>query len=127
MPDRPLIAAGSPTVTRPRPAGSPARPPVPWIDRLVSSPTVRSGYTSAVVHLVLLSVLAIMLIERPARERPRRLELSFATTGDAAGHGGAVAPPALIELAGPEPREADEPARADPADRETDKAGVVAT
>jgi hypothetical protein len=131
MPDRLLIATTPPLSASPRPAVSPAparpRPEVPWIERLVSSPTVRSGYTSAVVHLVLLSVLAVMLIPRPARERPRPLELSFATTGDAAGRGGTVALPVPIELAGPEPNEADEPARADAADHETDKAAVVAT
>jgi hypothetical protein len=94
MPDRspPPAPSIAPAPVRRRPAAS-------WIDRLVASPAVRSGYTSAVVHLVLLSVLALLLVERPRRERPRRLELSFAAAGAAAGPGGAVEPAPPIELA----------------------------
>ena len=102
----------------PSPPPAPPMAPAPtrlrreasWIDRLVSSPAVRSGYTSAVVHLVLLSVLALLLIEPPRPEQPRRLHLSFAAAGPAAGPGHAVEPAPPVELADPTARATDDQA-----------------
>jgi hypothetical protein len=53
-------------------------PPRPLVQRVVASQTVRSGYTSAVVHVILLTLLALVWIEPPDRRRPRPLELAFA-------------------------------------------------
>lgn len=52
--------------------------PRPLVQRFVASPAVRSGYTSAVVHVILLTLLALVWIEPPDRRRHRPLELAFA-------------------------------------------------
>ena len=54
-----------------------AASPRPLVQRFVTSPAVRSGYTSAVVHVLLLTILALLWIEPPDRRRPRPLELLF--------------------------------------------------
>jgi len=51
--------------------------PAPLVHRVVTSPAVRSGYTSAVVHVLLLTLLAFLWVEPPVRRPTRPLELLF--------------------------------------------------
>jgi len=60
-------------------------PPRGWIERLVRSPLVRSGYLSLAGHL-LLALLAAIVAWGPARpQRPRPLQLAFARPDTDAG------------------------------------------
>jgi hypothetical protein len=93
------------------PADRGAPPPAP-IERLVGSPAVRSGYASALVHVVVLTLLALVFFDdrAPAR-RPRLIidsaaapaeEIGTDTPADAAmldvPAGGAVAAEAFVAL-----------------------------
>lgn len=69
------------------------RPCRPWIERLVASPTVRSGYASLAGHLSVAIVLALALIEPAVRRPPRPLRLSFGETREATGE-----PTAVVDL-----------------------------
>lgn len=67
------------------------RRPIPWIERLVASATVRAGYASVVGHVVLLALLGLWFIEPPRRFQPRPIILTLpdhavpeAGSGDAA-------------------------------------------
>ncbi len=51
----------------------------PWIDRVLRSPAVRSGYTSLVVHLLLAIALAVLALRGVDRPRPRPTLISFAS------------------------------------------------
>jgi len=85
------------------------------IQRLVASPTVRSGYTSAVVHLLVLIGLALLWIDRRPPPRPRPIVIAIAAATDAAAESGAAAaaalmpgppaaaPPPVVPLAAAEP------------------------
>jgi hypothetical protein len=92
MPDRSYPVQPAPDVQ-----DRAAAPPRPLVQRFVASPAVRSGYTSAVVHVILLTLLALLWIEPPDRRRPRPLELAF------------TAPRPEAATAGAERAEADEP------------------
>lgn len=50
----------------------------PWLDRLLRSPAVRSGYVSLVLHLVIAISLAILALHAPEQSRQRPLVISFA-------------------------------------------------
>jgi hypothetical protein len=66
------------------------------IQRLVASPTVRSGYMSAVVHMLALIGLALFWIDgrEPPRPRPIVIAISDASTAD--DEGGAAAAEAVM-------------------------------
>ena len=49
---------------------------VPWVDRVVRSPAVRSGYTSLAGHLLLCILLAILALEKKTEPRPLHLVFS---------------------------------------------------
>jgi len=66
------------------------------IQRLVASPTVRSGYTSAVVHLLVLIGLALLWIDRRTPPRPRPIVIAIAAATDTADESGAAAAEALM-------------------------------
>jgi len=98
-----LPCAGAPRGGMPAPGA--ARP---LVERLVGSPAVRAGYTSAVVHILLLTLLAILWLDAPERARPRPLLLAFDATPEptagAAGFGVGVtvkAPPTPPEPPAP--------------------------
>ena len=61
------------------------------IQRLVASPTVRSGYTSAVVHLLVLIGLAVLWIDRRTPPRPRPIVIAISANADDADEIGAAA------------------------------------
>jgi hypothetical protein len=70
-----------------------------WIQRLVASPGVRSGYASAVVHMAALIVLALLWVDERQPPRPRPIVIAMADStvpDDAAG-----AAEATAELPGP--------------------------
>ncbi len=71
----------------------PERPPRPWIDRVVQSRAVRSGYLSLAVHLVVCILLALWAGgHRPrAPQRPLLLSVGPATESEAADAADAVA------------------------------------
>jgi hypothetical protein len=75
------------------------------IQRLVTSPTVRSGYTSAVVHLLVLIGLALLWIDRREPPRPRPIVIAIAEAANADDEIGAAAAEALM----PGPPAADPP------------------
>jgi hypothetical protein len=92
------------------------------IQRLVASPTVRSGYTSAVVHMLALIGLALFWIDgrEPPRPRPIVIALSAAPESDESGAAAAEAimpgapasdaqPVVPLATADPEPIPAPEP------------------
>jgi len=93
------------------------------IQRLVASPTVRSGYTSLVVHLLVLIGLALFWIDRREPPRPRPIVIAMADASEPADEIGADAaeavmpgppaaePPPVAPLAAadPEPLPAAEP------------------
>lgn len=66
------------------------------IQRLVTSPTVRSGYTSAVVHLLVLIGLALLWIDRREPPRPRPIVIAIIEATDADAEIGAAAAEALM-------------------------------
>ncbi|MFM7109200.1 MAG: prenyltransferase/squalene oxidase repeat-containing protein [Planctomycetaceae bacterium] len=71
----------------------------PWIQRIAASRAVRSGYTSAVTHVVALIALALLVIPADAERRPRPIRIRFAPPAaepgsDAGGQAVAVAPAA---------------------------------
>ena len=73
---------------------SPSRPS--GIERLVASPAVRAGYTSVVVHVLALILLALWLVDLRQRPRPRPVVITLAAADhDEAGlpGGPADAPP----------------------------------
>ena len=49
----------------------------PWIDRLVSSPAVRSSYASLAIHLLVLILLTAFALDASPTPRPRPLVLSI--------------------------------------------------
>jgi hypothetical protein len=49
----------------------------PWIDRLVASPAIRSGYASLFLHLLLLVLLTTFMLDSDPGPRPRPLVLSI--------------------------------------------------
>ena len=57
------------------PPVSPEPAATPWVDRVVRSPVVRSGYLSLAGHLLLCILLAVFALEK--RPEPRRLPLVF--------------------------------------------------
>jgi hypothetical protein len=60
----------------------PAPPPTPWIERLVASRAVRSGYASAVAHVLVLILLAVVM-SRPERDaRPTPIIISICDPRD---------------------------------------------
>ena len=75
------------------------------IQRLVASPTVRSGYTSAVVHLLVLIGLALLWIDRSTPPPPRPIVIAIAAATDTADEIGAAAAEAVM----PGPSAADPP------------------
>jgi hypothetical protein len=109
-----------------------AASPRPLVQRFVASPAVRSGYTSAVVHVLLLTLLALLWIEPPDRQRPRPLELAFTAPrreAAASGADGAGADePVTVPTTAIEPPVAESPVTAAPAPRGPNvKAVSVAT
>jgi hypothetical protein len=139
MPDHSLFAPHEPL-----PQTVIGRPAMqrPLVQRFVASPAVRSGYTSAVVHVLLLTLLALLWIEPPDRQRPRPLELAFTSPHREAAAAGAnatgadepvsvstaVIEPPVVESAGAEPPVVESPATAAPAPRSPSiKAVSVAT
>jgi hypothetical protein len=68
--------------TAPAPPAHPETDPAPWIDRLVSSPAVRSGYTSLAVHLLALILLAMFMLDVKSPRQPRPLVLSIGPESD---------------------------------------------
>ncbi|MFM8290328.1 MAG: hypothetical protein ACKOC4_01345, partial [Planctomycetia bacterium] len=91
---------------------SPAAPQTP-IQRLVASRAVRSGYTSAVVHLVALIGLALFWIDGREPPRPRPIFIAFADAADPGAEPAAMAGAAAAEAVMPGPPAAPEPAVAD--------------
>jgi hypothetical protein len=86
--------------------GAPPPAPAPWIERLVASRAVRSGYASTLAHLVVLIVLALFVPrhDRPPRPGPIRLEFGSAGAGDADGAGVAIEMAAsAVPLPDPQP------------------------
>jgi hypothetical protein len=93
------------------------------IQRLVASPTVRSSYTSLVVHLLVLIGLALFWIDRREPPRPRPIVIAMADASEPADEVGtdaaeavmpgppAAEPPSVAPLAAadPEPLPAAEP------------------
>jgi hypothetical protein len=55
-----------------------------WIDLVVRSPAVRSGYLSLIAHLLLALLAALLAWTPQSPPRPRPLELAFATTDEGA-------------------------------------------
>jgi len=94
-----------------------------WIDRLVSSPAVRSGYVSLSIHLLLFILLAVFMLDStPAhRRRPLVIAIGPEATGLAAADppgpvaidtiddGDQPAAPLVPVPAPPEPSEPDQP------------------
>lgn len=82
------------------PAAPPARP---WIERLVTSPAVRAGYGSAVAHVVVLILLALMLTPARSSTRDRPIVLMLAdepsAPADEPGFAAADEPPVRIAVA----------------------------
>jgi len=66
------------------------------IQRLVASPAVRSGYTSAVVHLLVLIGLALLWIDRRTPPPPRPIVIAIAAATDTADEIGAAAAEAVM-------------------------------
>ena len=66
------------------------------IQRLVASPTVRSGYASAVVHLLALVGLALFWMDRREPPRPRPILIMISDATDAAAEIGASAAEAIL-------------------------------
>ncbi|MFM8985267.1 MAG: prenyltransferase/squalene oxidase repeat-containing protein [Planctomycetia bacterium] len=93
---------------------SPAAPQTP-IQWLVASRVVRSGYTSAVVHLVALISLALFWIDGREPPRPRPIFIAFADAADPGAEPAAMAGAAAAEAVMPGPPAAPEPAVADTA------------
>ena len=92
------------------------REPVAWVDRLVASPAVRSAYTSAVVHVVLLTLLALLVAESEPKRPAAVIRLTFGDpdAGAAADAPAAAAPVAIAAVAAA-PAAPAAPAAAEPA------------
>lgn len=83
----------------------------PWIERVVESPSLRSGYMSLVAHVLVLILLAVFASAPATKSQPRPLVLEIATS-DAPG--AAESPVAPVDIAAAdEAEEAVEP-EADP-------------
>jgi hypothetical protein len=69
------------------PLAAPEQEAAPWVDRVVTSPVVRSGYLSLAGHLLLCILLAVFAIERtpPRRLRPLAFSMSQQPQDDEAG------------------------------------------
>lgn len=92
----PLPGAMAPVRSTDEPAPS-------WIERLLRSPVVRSGYASLLVQLVGLVILALLTVEGPPRPRRLALVLDTGSGQDAAedegGEGGGAAGAVAIDPA----------------------------
>ena len=66
-------SSAPPSSVPPRPEAATA----PWIDRLVSSPAVRSSYASLALHLLVLILLTAFALDASPTRRPRPLVLSI--------------------------------------------------
>ena len=67
------------------PPDSPAEPKQPWIDRIVSSPAIRSGYASLVAHVIVCILLALFAATARAPAHKRQpLVLAFGDGEDKA-------------------------------------------
>ncbi len=88
-------------------------PTIPWIQRIAASRAVRSGYASAVGHVVALIVLAMLVIPGEVERRPRPIHVRFAPPAAESGaDGGDRAVAVLVAGAKAAPAAAAEPAPA---------------
>ncbi len=90
----------------------------PWIERVVESPALRSGYMSLIAHVLVLILLAVFASVPATKSRPRPLVLEIATSE---APGAAESPAAPVEIAAAdEAEEAVEP-EADPPEAAADE------
>ena len=89
-------------------AHMPAAPPArPWIERLIASPAVRAGYGSAIAHVIVLILLALVLTPASPRGRDKPIVLVLAdepsAPADEPGHPAPEEPPITIAPAAAAP------------------------
>lgn len=86
-----------------------------WIDRLVASASARSAYASAVVHVVLLTLLALLFPRAAPRRPPIPIRLAFADPQpDAGAAAGRPAAAAAVAIAAAPAADPPAPAAAEP-------------
>lgn len=72
----------------------------PWIERVVASPGVRSGYLSLVAHVLVCLLLAILVLEaEPKPQRRKPTLVAFDSTPDVVAGDAAAADVAVAEIA----------------------------
>jgi hypothetical protein len=81
----------------------------PWTEWLVGSPGVRSAYVSTVVHVLLLTVLALLFVRDERRLRPTVIQLTFDDGGGGGARTGADATPEVVAPAGDAPPQPEPP------------------
>ena len=79
--------------------------PTHWIQQIAASRSVRSGYASAVWHVLALIVLALLVIPPEVERRPRAIRLRFAPPAEDAGRDGGGA---AVTVAGAAPQQPEE-------------------
>ena len=90
----------------------------PWIERVVESPSLRSGYMSLIAHVLVLILLAVFASVPATKSRPRPLVLEIATSE---APGAAESPAAPVEIAAADEAEQAVEPEADPPEAAADE------